>query len=100
MGVLPREFLTDHNLEASMSRRGNCYDNAVAESFFHLLKTERIRRKTYKTRKEARQDVFDYIELFYNPKRRHANNGMLSPVEFETEGLGSNTETRYEGWRP
>jgi len=78
-----REFLTDHNLEASMSRRGNCYDNAVAESFFHLLKTERIRRKTYKTRKDARQDVFDYIELFYNPKRRHANNGMLSPVEFE-----------------
>ena len=78
-----REFLTDHNLEASMSRRGNCYDNAVSESFFHLLKTERIRRKTYKTRKDARQDVFDYIELFYNPKRRHANNGMLSPVEFE-----------------
>jgi putative transposase len=78
-----REFLTDHNLEASMSRRGNCYDNAVAESFFHLLKTERIRRKTYKTRKDARQDVFDYIELFYNPKRRHANNGMLSPAEFE-----------------
>ena len=58
-------------------------DNAVAESFFHLLKTERIRRKIYKTRKDARQDVFDYIELFYNPKRRHANNGMLSPVEFE-----------------
>ncbi|GHB06340.1 transposase [Algimonas arctica] len=78
-----REFLTDHNLEASMSRRGNCYDNAVAESFFHLLKTERVRRKTYKTRQEARQDVFDYIEMFYNPKRRHANNGMLSPVEFE-----------------
>ena len=78
-----REFLSDHNLEASMSRRGNCYDNAVAESFFHLLKTERIRRKTYKTRKDAHHDVFDYIELFYNPKRRHANNGMLSPVEFE-----------------
>ena len=78
-----REFLTVHNLEASMSRRGNCYDNAVAESFFHLLKTERIRRKTYKTRQDARLDVFDYIELFYNPKRRHANNGMLSPVEFE-----------------
>ena len=60
-----REFLADHNLEASMSRRGNCYDNAVPESFCHLLKTERVRRKTYKTRKEARQDVFDYIELFY-----------------------------------
>lgn len=78
-----RDFLTGHNLEASMSRRGNCYDNAVAESFFASLKTERIRRKTYKTRQEARQDVFDYIELFYNPKRRHAKNGMLSPVEYE-----------------
>lgn len=69
-----RDFLKDHNLEASMSRRGNCYDNAVAESFFASLKTERIRRKIYKTREEARQDVFDYIELFYNPKRRHAKN--------------------------
>ena len=78
-----RDFLEDHNLEASMSRRGNCYDNAVAESFFASLKTERIRRRTYKTRQDARQDVFDYIELFYNPKRRHAKNGMLSPVEFE-----------------
>jgi len=78
-----REFLTDHNLEARMSWRGSCYDNAVAESFFHLLKTERIRKKTYKTRQEARQDVFDYIKLFYNPKRRHANNGVLSPVEYE-----------------
>ena len=58
-------------------------DNAVVESFFHLLKTERIQRKTYKTRKDARQDGFDCIELFYNPKRRHANNGVLSPVEFE-----------------
>ena len=58
-------------------------DNAVAESFFHLLKTEKIRRKTYKTRQEARQDVFEYIELFYNPKRKHGNNWMLSPVEFE-----------------
>jgi len=55
----------------------------VAESFFHLLKTERIRRKTYKTRALARQDVFDYIEMFYNPKRKHGNNGMLSPIEFE-----------------
>ena len=67
----------------AMSQRGNCYDNAVVESFFHLLKTERIQRKTYKTRKDARQDGFDCIELFYNPKRRHANNGVLSPVEFE-----------------
>ena len=78
-------FLKTHNLEHSMSRRGNCHDNAVAESFFNLLKRERIRRRTYKTREEARRDVFDYIEMFYNPKRKHARNGMLSPVEFEKQ---------------
>jgi putative transposase len=78
-------FLNKHNLEASMSRRGNCYDNAVAESFFQLLKRERVRRKVYTTRKDARDDVFNYIELFYNPKRKHGNNGMLSPVEFERQ---------------
>ena len=78
-------FLKTHNLEASMSRRGNCYDNAVAESFFHLLKSERIRKKTYATREEARQDVFNYIELFYNPKRKHGKNGMLSPIDFERQ---------------
>jgi len=78
-------FLKHHNLEHSMSRRGNCHDNAVAESFFNLLKRERIRRRTYKTRAEARQDVFDYIEMFYNPKRKHVRNGMLSPVEFERQ---------------
>ena len=61
-------FLKAHNLEHSMSRRGNCHDNAVVESFFNLFKRERIRRRTYKTRADARQDVFDYIEMFYNPK--------------------------------
>ncbi len=76
-------FLGQHNLDPSMSRRGNCHDNAVAESFFQLLKRERIRRRTYLTRDAARQDVFDYIEMFYNPKRKHTNNGMLSPVDFE-----------------
>ncbi|WP_430475495.1 IS3 family transposase [Thalassospira lucentensis] len=76
-------FLRQHNLEHSMSCRGNCHDNAVAESFFNLLKRERIRRRVYKSRDEARQDVFDYIEMFYNPKRKHSTNGMLSPVEFE-----------------
>ncbi|WP_210321345.1 IS3 family transposase [Devosia beringensis] len=76
-------FLRHHNLVHSMSRRGNCHDNAVAESFFNLLKRERIRRRTYRTRGEARQDVFDYIEMFYNPTRKHVRNGMLSPVEFE-----------------
>lgn len=78
-------FTRAHNLEHSMSRRGNCHDNAVAESFFNLLKRERIRRRTYKTREEARQDVFDYIEMFYNPIRKHVRNGMLSPVEFERQ---------------
>ena len=78
-------FLNHHNLVHSMSRRGNCHDNAVAESFFNLLKRERIRRKVYRSRAEARQDVFDYIELFYNPKRKHVRNGMLSPVEFERQ---------------
>ena len=68
-----------------MSRRGNCYDNAVAESFFQLLKRERIRRKIYLNREDARRDVFDYIELFYNPKRRHGYTNGLSPVEFENQ---------------
>lgn len=80
-----QEFLKTHNLEPSMSRRGNCYDNAVAESFFQLLKRERIRRRTYATRKQARSDVFDYIEFFYNPKRKHGNNQMLSPIDFERQ---------------
>ena len=78
-------FLKANNLEASMSRRGNCYDNAVAESFFQLLKRERIRRKIYIDRDEARRDVFNYIEMFYNPKRRHSYAGNLSPVEFENQ---------------
>jgi putative transposase len=66
-----------------MSRRGNCHDNAVAESFFRLLKRERIRRKIYSTRQDARADVFDYIEMFYTPERLHGFNNQLSPVEFE-----------------
>jgi putative transposase len=76
-----QSFLKANNLLGSMSRRGNCHDNAVAESFFQLLKRERIRRKIYSTRQDA--DVFDYIEMFYNPKRRHGFNKQLSPVEFE-----------------
>ena len=60
-------------------------DKVSPESFFNLLKCERIRRRTYRIRQEARRDVFDYIEMFYNPKRKHARNGMLSPVEFERQ---------------
>ena len=68
-----------------MSRRGNCRDNAVAESFFQLLKRERIRRKVYLTRDEAREDVFDYVEMFYIRKRKHGHTNMLPPAEFERQ---------------
>lgn len=78
-----QSFLKTHGLEGSMSRRGNCHDNAVAESFFQLLKRERIRRQTYATRDAARSDIFDYIEMFYNSKRRHSSNNQLSPVKYE-----------------
>lgn len=78
-----QDFLMANNLKCSMSRRGNCHDNAVAESFFQLLKRERIKRKIYATRELAKQDVFDYIEMFYNPVRKHGSNAMLSPVEYE-----------------
>lgn len=78
-------FLKAHGLVGSMSRRGNCHDNAVAESFFQLLKRERVKRKTYPTREAARQDVFDYIEMFYNPIRRHGYSGKKSPVQFEQQ---------------
>ena len=80
-----QDFLKAHNLQPSMSRRGNCHDNAVAESFFQLLKRERIRRRIYKDREEARRDVFDYIELFYNPKRRHGYCNRLSPIDYERQ---------------
>lgn len=82
-----QRFLKDHQMICSMSRRGNCHDNAVAESFFQLLKRERVKRKIYPTRDHARADVFDYIEMFYNPVRRHGNNQGLSPVEFEKQSL-------------
>lgn len=76
-------FCRSHQLEPSMSRRGNCWDNAVAESFFGSLKKERIRKRVYKTRNLARADVFDYIEVFYNKSRRHSHLGGVSPDVFE-----------------
>lgn len=66
-----------------MSRRGNCLDNAVAESFFQLLKRERIKRRIHASRDEARQDIFSDIESFYNSKRRHGSSGKVSPIEYE-----------------
>ncbi|OAT58912.1 transposase [Obesumbacterium proteus ATCC 12841] len=68
-----------------MSRRGNCHDNAVAESFFQLLKRQRIKKKIYGTREEARSDIFDYIEMFYNSRRRHGSSDQMSPNEYEQQ---------------
>lgn len=82
-----QEFLTTNRLVCSMSRRGNCHDNAVAESFFQLLKRERIRRRTFDTRNPAREEIFDYIEVFYNRKRRHLFTNGMSPVGFENQFL-------------
>ena len=80
-----QSFIKAHKLVCSMSRRGNCHDNAVAESFFQLLKRERVKRKIYNTRDQARADIFNYIELFYNTRRRHGYNNGLSPVMFERQ---------------
>ena len=76
-------FLLRHGIVQSMSRRGNCWDNAPVESFFATLKRERVYRRHYRTRGEARADVFHYIERFYNARRRHSTLGYLSPVAFE-----------------
>src|ERR1700723_3809146 len=80
-----QRLMADNGVVCSMSRSGNVWDNAAMESFFSSLKTERTARKTYRTRDEAKADVFDYIECFYNPKRRHSTIGYLSPVEFEMQ---------------
>jgi len=82
-----RGLLSQHGIECSMSGRGSCYDNAPVESFFSLLKRERIRRQTYSTREDAKVDVFDYIERFYNRWRRQAYLGYISPVEFEKQAM-------------
>jgi putative transposase len=77
------KLLSDHGIVCSMSCSGNVWDNAAMESFFSLLKTERTARKAYRTPDQAKADVFDYIECFYNLKRRHSTIGYLSPVELE-----------------
>jgi putative transposase len=78
-----QRLMADHGVTCSMSRSGNVWDNAAMESFFSSLKTERLARKIYRTRDAARAEVFDYIERFYNPTRRHSAIGYLSPVAFE-----------------
>ena len=80
-----QRLLADAGVTCSMSRSGNVWDNSVMESFFSSLKIERIARKIYRTRDQARADVFDYIERFYNPRRRHSTLGYVSPAEFEMQ---------------
>src|SRR5690242_10592738 len=80
-----QRLMADNGVTCSMSRSGNCWDNAAMESFFSSLKTERIGKKVYRSRAQARADVFDYIECFYNPTRRHSTLGYLSPIDFERE---------------
>ncbi len=78
-----RALLLKHGIEPSMSRRGNCYDNAVVESFFSTLKRELIHHESYADHEEVRRSLFDYIEIFYNRQRRHSTLGYRSPSEFE-----------------
>ncbi len=78
-----RDVLAEHGIQCSMSRKANCWDNAVAESFFGTLKTELVHRTRWKTRLAARTAIFEYIEVFYNRQRRHSHLGYLSPVEYE-----------------
>ena len=86
--------MADNGVTCSMSRSGNVWDNAAMESFFSSLKTERTARKTYRTRDQAKADVFDYIERFYNARRRHSTLGYLSPMEFECHAQSAQV------WRP
>lgn len=76
-------LLKAYGIQCSMSRKGDCWDNAVAESFFHTLKVELIHDRKYNTRQEALADIFEYIEVFYNRQRRHSYLGYLTPAEFE-----------------
>jgi putative transposase len=80
-----QRLMADHGVVCSMNRSGNVWDNAAMESFLSSLKTERKARKTYRTRDAAKADVLDYIERFYNVKRRHSTIGYMSPMEFERQ---------------
>jgi transposase InsO family protein len=82
-----RELLEEHNILQSMSRKGDCWDNAVSESFFHSLKTELVHHERFKTRAEANQAIFEYIEVFYNRQRLHSTNDYMSPVNYELKML-------------
>ena len=76
-------LLADSGIVCSMSKRGDCWDNAAMESFFSTLKTERLSRRVHRSRDECRAEVFDYIERFYNPRRQHSTLGYVSTMQFE-----------------
>ena len=78
-----RAIVAENGIEYSMSRKGNCWDNAVAESFFHTLKTELVHHEDYRSRTEAKASIFEYIEVFYNRQRRHSHIGQMAPLAFE-----------------
>lgn len=80
-----RQILAEHRLLASMSRKGNCYDNAFMESFWSSLKYEVVPHRRFATRAEARNAIFDYLEVFYNRARLHSSLGYLSPIGFESQ---------------
>jgi len=82
-----KDLLAENGIIQSMSRKGNCWDNAVAESFFHTLKTELTYHEIFYTKAQANQKIFEYIEIFYNRERMHSANNNLSPVEFEEKML-------------
>jgi len=82
-----QSLLKQHGITCSLSDKGSCYDNAVVESFFSTLKRERVKRRTYRTRNQARADIFDYIERFYNRERRHGYIGNISPAQYEDRTL-------------
>jgi len=79
-----QQLLTQHGYRCSMSRKGNCWDNAPSESYFHTLKTELVHHEDFRTRAEAKQVIFEYIEVFYNRVRLHSSNGYMSPVDYES----------------
>ena len=95
-----QRLMADRGITCSMSRSGNVWDDAAVESFFSSLKTERVRQKIYGTKKQTRADVFDYIERFYTPKRRHSTIGYLSPITFEERAMKAKVAVREIGSRP
>jgi len=84
-----KAILARNEFVGSMSKKGDCWDNAVAESFFHTLKVELIHRRKYRTRDEAKRSIFEYVEMYYNRKRAHSTLGYLSPFDYEKKAIMS-----------